>query len=208
MARGLLDCRSVADLYDDIRSALRALTRSPVVAFILIGSLAVGTGANATVFSLINALLFRAPPGVGDTSTLVAVYTSQFDGAPYGSSSYPDFESIAADRQTFSALAAIDDHTLATWQVGDASEHVRVAAVTPGFFDALAMKPVLGQLSLGNPAADTPDAVISHRLWQQSLGADGSALGQAVTIDDRHYRLAGVAPDRFNGLQLGRVVEI
>jgi predicted permease len=198
----------VADLYDDLRYSLRALARSPAVAFILIGSLAVGTGANATVFSLVNALLFQAPPGVTHADTLVAVYTSQFDGGPYGSSSYPDFVSIAGARQTFSSLAVIDDHALATWQFGDASERVRVAAVSPGFFDTLGMRAALGNVSLDNASADTPDAVISHRLWQQGFGGDGNAVGQTITIDDRSYRLAGVAPDRFNGLQLGRVVEV
>jgi predicted permease len=198
----------VADLYDDIRYSLRALARSPAVASILIGSLAAGTGANATVFSLVNALLFRSAPGVADENSLVALYTSQFDGGPYGSSSYPDFESLAANWQTFSSLAAIDDNTLVTWQSGDALERVRVAAVSSTYFATLGMRPALGQLALANAAADTPDAVISHRLWQQGFGGDANAVGQTITIDDRPYRLAGVAPDRFNGLQLGRVVEI
>jgi hypothetical protein len=115
----------VTELYDDLRYSIRALARSPAIAAILLGSLAVGTGATATVFSLVNALLFRAPAGVADPRTLVAVYTSQFDGGPYGSTSYPDFESIRADRQTFTSAAAIDDHSLVTWRAGEVSERVR-----------------------------------------------------------------------------------
>ena len=110
----------MTDLYDDLRYSIRALARSPAIAAILLGSLAVGTGANATVFSLVNALLFRAPAGVADPRTLVAVYTSQFDGGPYGNTSYSDFESIRADRQTFTSAAAIDDHALVTWRAGEA----------------------------------------------------------------------------------------
>lgn len=175
---------------------------------ILLGSLAVGTGANATVFGLVHALLFRAPAGVGDPRTLAAVYTSQFDGSPYGSTSYPDVESIRVEQQTFSSVAVIDDHALVTWRVGDASERVRVAAVSTDYFDTLGMRPARGAFSLGDASADLPDAVISYRLWQQGFGGDDGAIGQTIIIDDRPHRLIGVAPDRFAGLQLGRASEI
>ena len=198
----------MTDLYDDLRYSIRALPRSPAIAAILLGSLAVGTGANATVFSLVNALLFRAPAGVADPRTLVAVYTSQFDGGPYGSTSYPDFESIRANRQTFTSAAAIDDHALVTWRAAEVSERVRVAAVSADFFTTLGMQAARGQLSLGDPSADVTDLVISYRLWQQGFGADESAIGQTVTLDDRPYRVVGVAPDRFAGLRLGRASEI
>jgi len=79
-----------------MRDAWRALTRSRGVTATIVLSLALGTGANAAVYSAIDALLFRPPPGVAEPSTLVDLFTSQVNGASYGYSSYADYLSMAS----------------------------------------------------------------------------------------------------------------
>ena len=81
---------------DDLRQALRGLARSKLATAVLLLSLALGTGANATLYSVMDALLFRPPPGVTGSSQLAWVHTSQFNGASYGPTSYPDFVSMQA----------------------------------------------------------------------------------------------------------------
>src|SRR4030095_9480147 len=96
-------------LLKDLRYALRTLARSPGFTCVALLTMALGTGANATVFGLINALLLRPAPGVSNPSSLVAIDTSDFSSGPYGSSSYPDYESLKADASAFSQMAAEED---------------------------------------------------------------------------------------------------
>src|SRR6476661_3354586 len=95
-------------LLRDLRYAVRTLFRTPGWTAMAVATLALGTGANAAVFSFVDALLFRPAPGVHATRPLVSVFTSDFSSGPYGTSSYPDFQSLASDTTAFSALAAID----------------------------------------------------------------------------------------------------
>src|SRR6185436_19395670 len=105
----------------------------------LLLSLAVGTGANATLYSVMDALLFRPPPGVASASRLSWVHTSQFNGASYGPSSYPDFISMKAAVPAFESLAAFDDSEVTVARLGGLSQRVRIVAVSPEFFATLGM---------------------------------------------------------------------
>ena len=81
-------------LIRDIRYGVRSFTRSPGLTAVLLITLAVGTGANATVFSVVDALLFRPADGAANPSRLVEVFTSDYSSTPYGDSSYPDYLSM------------------------------------------------------------------------------------------------------------------
>ena len=74
----------------DLRAALKSLAGAKRLAAVIVISLALGTGANAAVYSAIDALLFRPPAGVSEPATLVDIYTSQVNGGTFGHSSYPD----------------------------------------------------------------------------------------------------------------------
>src|SRR3954447_24495347 len=95
-------------LLQDLRYAVRTLFRTPGWTVMAVVTLALGTGANAAVFSFVDALLFRPAPGVHPARPLVAVYTSDFSSGPYGGSSYPDYESFKEDTTAFAVLSAID----------------------------------------------------------------------------------------------------
>ncbi len=126
---------------NDLHYALRGLARSKLTSAVLLFSLALGTGANATLFSVMDALLFRPPPGVVFARQLAWVFTSQFTGAAHGLTSYPDFLSLRDGAGgAFAALAAFDDSAVESVRLGDAMQRVRIAAVSPEFFPTLGME--------------------------------------------------------------------
>src|SRR5258705_11298490 len=127
-------------LLHDLRYAVRTLVRTPAWTSMAVLTLAFGTGADAAVFSFVDALLFKGAPGVHPARPLVAVYTSDFSSGPWGGSSYPDYLSFKTDTTAFATLAALDDSATATLRVGDDLQRVRVARVTDEYFDALGVR--------------------------------------------------------------------
>src|SRR5687768_3804050 len=93
-------------LLQDVKYAVRGFVKAPGFTAVALLTLALGTGANATVFSFVNALLLRPAPVVADPSRLVAVYTSDFSSGPYGDSSYLDYLSLREEATAFASLAA------------------------------------------------------------------------------------------------------
>jgi predicted permease len=180
-----------------LRSIVRHITAAPWSTAVIVTSLALGTGANAAVYSAVDALLFRAPPGVAAAAQLVDIYTSQLNGGTFGTTSYPDFLSIAAT-PSLEAAAAVEEEDVETLGVGDIRVTARVAAVSSGFW------PLLGM-----PATtiSEPSAVISADLWR-SLGSDPSTIGRTAKIGAHQYVIAAVAPLGFRGLHLDRVFDV
>jgi predicted permease len=191
-------------LLDDLRHAVRSIARAKAPASALLLSLALGTGANAAIYSVLDALLFRAPAGVATAADLVTVYTSQFNGAAHGLSSYPDYLSIKAGATSFGSIAAFDEQAIVMVRFGASIHRVRTAAVSRGFFDVLGMSPHIGHFrgSAGGAEGRIP-AVISYTLWK-ALGAHEGLIGETIDISGVDYSIAGVTPPRFDGLQLGR----
>jgi putative ABC transport system permease protein len=196
----------VDSLIRDIRYGLRSFARSPGLTFVLLITLAVGTGANATVFSFIDALLFRPADGVANPSRLVEIFTSDYSSSVYGNSSYPDYLSMRSTATSFERLSALQDDDIIGIKVGDEAERARVSRVSADYFPALGVQPAIGRL-LGaeDLAPGAPrSAVIGHELWQRGFGSDERILGKQVTINAIQYGVVGVTPARFIGLDLGR----
>ena len=111
----------------DLRQAVRHVAGAPWLAAVIVVSLALGTGANAAVYSAMDALLFRAPAGVADPATLVDVYTSQVNGGSYGLTSFADYQSIAGVAGLL--VAAEDDRADQALRAGSHASAPRVAQV-------------------------------------------------------------------------------
>lgn len=192
-------------LRQDLRYAVRGLARTPGFAVVACLTLALGAGVNAVVFSFVDALLLRPVAGVRDPASLVAVYTSDFSSGPYGETSYPDFVSIEEQATTLSALAAYADGDVAIVRIGDHVERLRLANVAPDYFEVLGLRAARGRLlTEADAGGDTaPAVVISHALWSRAFGSAPGAIGSTVAIDGRSYTITGVAPPRFDGLELG-----
>ena len=190
-------------ILDDIRQTMRGLARSKLATAVLLVSLAVGTGANATLYSVMDALLFRPPPGIAGSSRLAWVHTSQFNGASYGPTSHPDFVSMKHAAPAFQSLAAFDDSQVTVVRLGESSQRVRVVSVSPEFFPTLGMG---GSVSLA-VSGRVPPAVISDALWK-ALGGPADPIGRQITISGVDHVIASIAPSRFAGLQLGRTCDV
>jgi putative ABC transport system permease protein len=196
-------------LLNDIRYAVRAMLRAPGWTAMAVVTLALGTGANTAVFGFVDALLFRPAPGVRAPGGVVAVFTSDFSSGPYGASSYPDFISIAGGIQAFERTAAEDDSLVAPVRIGDEMERVGISRVSGEYFSVLGLVPNPGRaIADADAATGATVAVVSDEFWRRALGAQASAIGSTVKVNDKAVTVIGVAPPRFRGLNLGRAIDL
>ena len=191
----------------DLRFALKSLGRSKVLTTVLLVSLALGTGANAAVCGIVYALLLRAPAGVGDPASLVSIYTSEFNGSPYGRSSYPDYLSLLEARIA-TDLAAFDENEMANVRLGSSTRTARVSAVTGNFFHVLRMTPARGRLLQPADADRKPSPAVLSGALADFLGDSRTIVGTQVQIGSQPYEVVGVAPNDFRGLRGGRATDV
>ena len=198
----LARCTPMRSVLYDLRYATRNLLRSPGFVGAALVTLGIGTGANATVFSFVNALLLRPVPGVAQPSSLVSIYSSDFSSGPYGDSSYPDYLTLKSDVADLAALAAYDEGA-GLLRVGGAVERVRRMGVSPEFFELLGVKAVTGRmLAAGDYNVGARGAVISHALWRRTFDADPAVAGRTAIVDGDLYTIVGVVPESFTGLSI------
>ena len=192
----------------DARYALRAFARTPGFTAIVLLTVAAGTGANATVFSFVNALLLRPAPGVADPSGLMAVYTSDFSSGPFGYTSYPDFQAMQDDRQTFASVAAHQSGA-AILTVDGLATRVHAGRATAEFFDVIGLTTQMGRtLNRYDISPARAVAVVSDDVWRRTLGADSNAIGRTIALNGESRTIVGVLPPRFDGLDLGDRIEV
>ena len=195
-------------MLQDLRHSLRAIVRAKGTTAVLLLSLALGTGTNAAVYGVLDALLQRGPAGVRNPSRVVELYTTELSGLPYGQSSYADYESIRQRARSLSTIAAIDDSAVENVQLAERGANARVATVSADFFSALDLQPQAGRL-LGpdDVNGESSGAVVSDNLAALIGGAD-TAVGKSLVIRDRTYAIVGVTPPRFRGLRAGRESDV
>jgi len=202
------------DLIRDTRYGLRLLARSPMFTIVAVLSLALGIGANAAIFHLIDALTLRSL-AVANPHELVEVRADgpqafgTYDGAN-SKATYPLWEQIRANQSAFSATFAWGD---AEFVVGRAAEGrlARGLWVSGDFFQVLGILPHRGRLF--GPADDSRgcgagSAVVSHAFWQSHLGGRESAIGSTLTLRDRPFTVVGVTPPSFTGLEVGQTFDL
>ena len=193
----------------DLRHAARTLAKSPGFTATTVLSLGLGIGANATIFSFLNAIFLRPLP-VRDPDRVVAVFTSDFSGPPYGGSSYPDYLDFRATTDAFAGLAA---YTLAPMSLSEGPRTDRVFGelVTANYFEVAGIQASRGRtfrvIEDDKPDAD-PAIVVSHGLWQRRFGADPTLVGRAVTLNGHPFTVVGIAPPGFTGMMRGLSVDL
>jgi predicted permease len=192
-------------LWQDVRYALRTLSKTPGFTAVIIISIALGIAANTTVFSIVNGLFLGSLP-VRHPERLVS-----FSGGSY-SYSYPDY--IDYRRQTTQVFeGGVCAHfPLVPASLGGAGEPERIwgELVSGDCFSILGVNPALGRTIL--PVEDEVvgrDAVVvlSYGFWRRRLGADPGILGRAVILNGQHYTVVGVAPAGFHGIVRGILPE-
>ena len=192
-------------LMQDIRYGIRMLFKNRAFTIVAILSLALGIGANTTIFTLVNAVLFQTLP-VAKPAELMTVFGTdeknrgnQRDFAPV---SFPNFKDYRDQNDVFSGLLAFSGANMSLSGTGGEPEQVNGLIVTGNYFDVLGVKAGRGRTFL--PEEDsTPGAhpviVISHGLWQRRFGGEASVVGKPVTLNNQTYTIIGVAPEGFRG---------
>jgi putative ABC transport system permease protein len=182
---------SFGQLWQDVVYALRMLRRAPGFTLVAIATLALGIGANSTIFSVVQGVLLEDLPW-RDADRLFEIRTLYPDGTGY-SMSPPDFMSLRADTRLFDGLEAYGGGTSTLLGEGDPRE-VRVSRVSNGLFDLLGMTVAQGRGFLDEESRQGAGRVLvlDHGYWQQSMGGDSSILGHSLIVDGDPYVVVGV----------------
>jgi putative ABC transport system permease protein len=193
-------------LSQDVRYALRTIGKNPGFATIAVLSLALGVGANTTIFTLLNAALL-APLPVNRPSELVAVFTSeQTTIGGFGNQGPMSYLNLKDFRQRNDSMAGLAGYTFAQ-QVSVITaatpQPAFVELVTGNYFSVLGVKAAKGRVFSAEedttPGA-APVAVVSHGFWQRRLGGDPSAVGRVVPLNGTGFTIIGVTGEGFRGI--------
>lgn len=202
-------------LIRDLRYGARILIRNPTFALVAIVTLALGTGANTTMFQLVDAVRLRALP-VAAPDQLAEILIR----APHGRTgsfhgrrpmlSNVLWERIQTEQRVFGGMLAWSD---ASWDLASGGE-IRPASglyVSGDYFATLGIAPAIGRL-IGH-ADDTrgcadPGAVLGYAFWQRQYGADPAVLGRSIALDGHRFDIIGVAPASFTGVEVGSAFDV
>ncbi len=191
-------------LAHDVRFALRMLRARPGFTVAALLSLALGIGANATIFSLVDALLLRPLP-LREVDRLIAISTVDAKNPGKAPLSHLNWKDLRAQNRTLDGLVGYDWTPMSVATTGD--PEVLVGQMVPGdYFDLLSVRAERGRTFVpgedGAPGAH-PVAVISDAFWRRRMGADPSAVGATLRINGTPFSVIGIAPSWFQGPFVG-----
>ncbi len=181
----------VDTLIQDLKYSLRLLAKSPAFTAITVLTLAIGIGVNTAIFSVVNAVLLRPLP-YPRSEELVAVHTKGPMGEGGGPIGYRDYQDIATLKDALAGAATYRGGQYNMSGIGEPREF-DVSQVTASLFTVLDVRPILGRVFTA-AEEEEPVVVVSHRFWQNSLGADPAAIGRTMTLDGRGFQVIGVMP--------------
>ncbi len=197
--------QTIDTFLQDLRYAARGLRAKPGFTASVVLTLALGIGANAAIFGIIDRMLLRPPPMLRDPATAHQVYVATtFRGKEtvVNPDEYARFLDLTRDTRSFSATAAYAPRLLAVG-TGEAAREMPVGIVSASFFDFFNVHPELGRF-FGAAEDALPNgqtvAVLSHAYWQTAYGQRQDAIGSTIQIGSAMYKIIGVAQDGFVGL--------
>ena len=182
----------------NLQYSLRTLRKRPGFTLTVVITLALGIGANATIFTWIKAVLLEPLPGIEQPERLVEVWGATRNNSAL-SLSYLDYLDYRNRNVVFSGLAA---HQVQPLNLGRGGKPERVwgAVVSGNYFNVLGVKALIGRTFL--PEEDRmpnshPVAVIGYGLWQRDFGADPKVIGRTITLNEHDFTIIGVTPKEF-----------
>jgi len=205
--RWLEDCRR------DVRHAVRTLVRTPTFTLTAILSLALGIGANAAIFSLVDQVLLRQLP-VKDPQRIVLIDwrgNALADGWGSGNlKSYPMCRDLQAQTQFFDGVFCRHPTTV-NLSVGGAHQPVLAEIVSGTYFPVLGVRPHLGRLIAESDDLQRdahPVVVIAHDYWTHSLGSAPDIVGRKVLVNHQPMTVIGIAERGFNEMDIGEAAAL
>lgn len=196
----------------DVRYAVRGLRREPgYTAFVAI-TLALGIGANAAMFGVVDRLLLRGPEHVQHPEQLARFYRTVHVGPRTVTTATVGYVSYAALRDNAHSLAGVAAYNSnangATFGRGTAARLGNLGLAAAGFFPLLGVRPVIGRFFTerdDDTATPAKVVVLGHSLWMADFNVDSTVLGKDLVLNDEPFTIVGVAPKGFTGPELGRV---
>jgi predicted permease len=196
----------IAAIWQDVQHSVRGLRREPAFAVLVILTLALGIGANASMFGILDRLLLRGPAHVVDSDRVMRLYLTtnppgmgEFTGATVGYVTYTDLRDRTG---AFSDIAVYTGAGEVTYGEGADAKRVRTRWVSWSYFPLLGVRPHRGRFfteSEDAPPRGEPLAVIAHAAWRRLFGGDEGAIGREVTLAGRRHTIIGIAPPWFTG---------
>ena len=182
--RSAWQIRWLEELGSDLRYAARALRRNRALALAAVGSLALGIGANTTIFSIAREALF-SQPSCRDPQSLVEISVGGNSWVPM--SQYRFLEETHA----FDGLAGMNIQMVVNWRDGNRTYRLAGTRVTDNFFEVVGIP-----VSMGRPIerGESDVAVITHGFWTKHLGGDANVIGRTLALDGKPYTVIGVLP--------------
>jgi predicted permease len=192
-------------LPQDLRYALRSLRSRPTFAAVAILTIAIGIGANTTIFSWLRSLVMNPFPGVPDPEHIVAIENTAPDGEPI-TTSYLDFRDFRDRLHLVSNVTAYRGYV---FSIGNAPNGERAwgEMVSGAVFDMLGITPEAGRFFSVDERDDAQNAhpviVISHDYWKTHYGMNSSAIGSTIRVNRTPMTIIGVTPEAFHGMHAG-----
>lgn len=186
----------MSDFLQDLKYAFRAMLAKPAVSFIAIMTLAVGIGANLSIFTVIHGV-FRGRLPVPEPDRLAMIWTSNLErGWNRYVTSGPDFIDWKDQARSFESMAAFSEKS---FNMSGAESPIRVSAlqVSPDFLTVLQVSPNMGHgFTKPNRAeAPSPEVVLFDRFWKSQFASDPEIVGRGINLDGESYTIVGIAPD-------------
>ena len=189
----------MASIREDVRYALRTLFNNPAFTVVAVSALALGIGANATVFTLANGVLFKSMPFDQNERILYLSTRNANRGDRRAGVSYPDFRDWKAAARSFDDLAAYNQTGVNFSDKTGLPELYTVSQMTANSFHSIGQRPVLGRdfNSADEKPGAEPVAILSYGLWERRYGKDPAVLGRSVRLNDVPTAIIGVMPPGF-----------
>lgn len=184
--------------WQDIRFSLRALRKNSIYTIVAVTTLALGIGANSSIFSLVNAVLLRPFP-YQEPEQLVLVYEKNLkDSIDRQDASPANYVDWRKQQKVFESMAAFSQMSF-TLMGGESPTRVLVGCVTPDFFRVMGISPLLGRTFAPNEGNGAEQyVVIAQSLWERYFKKDPNLIGKTLTMDYKTYTVLGVAPKEFH----------
>jgi predicted permease len=194
----------MSNVLQDCKYGFRIIRKNPGFAALAILTLALGIGANTTIFSWINSTLLNPVPGLSRPSEVVSLTLSKPGDNPFPFT-YPDLEAMRDGQRSFTGIAACGFVQMSL-KAENKPQRVFGMVASANYFDVLGVRPFLGRTFL--PEEDTkpggaPVAVIGYRFWQSHFAANPNIVGEPSQINEHPDTIVGVTPQEFQGSQTG-----
>ena len=195
---------------NDVKYSFRGLIRNPGFTAMAVLSLALGIGANAAIFSLLDAVLLKTLP-VGHADELVFLENGEPEAKRSSNISYRTFEQLRSQRSVLDDACFFSFPTRVNASINGNAEVIEGQLVSGSFFSTLGVTPAAGRMFSDSDDSDTDPqavAVISYSYWQRRFGSSSLAIGQNMVVNNRPFAIVGVAPAEFFGAIVGSAPDV